>query len=119
VAEGRKYRIKRPATFSLDQMSLVDEKMKRNIRSWEVPNETIPEGVSEDGTKLYVPTEREELVLEISESGIQFKARNSLQLKKGDWIKDHPTDPNNGYLSFMRFQAGEKSHIVKFSGPCT
>ena len=38
---------------------------------------------------------------------------------KGKEIEDHPTDPKNAYLTFIRFSAGDKTYIIRFSAPCT
>jgi hypothetical protein len=53
----KKYLLKRPVEFRLEEMELVDETMKRVIRKWEVPNETNPVGISADGRTLYIPVE--------------------------------------------------------------
>jgi hypothetical protein len=57
VLDGKKYLLKRPVEFRLEEIELVDETMKRVIRKWEVPNETFPIGVSADGRILYLPVE--------------------------------------------------------------
>lgn len=124
VAEGKRYRLKRPTAFLLDEVELVDETMKKVLRTWQIPYQTIPIGISEDGTKLYLDVNTEDelnaLVLEMSESGsIQFKARSDVNLRQGEWIAVHPKDPHNAYLSFMRFHIGSKSYIIRFSAPCT
>jgi hypothetical protein len=125
VSKGRRYSLKRSHQMRLDEMSLVDETMKRVLLTWQVPYQTVPLGVSEDGRKLYLNLTyreneaKEKLVLEISETGLRIEARDALGLKKGEWIEEHPKDPKNSYLSFMRFQAGGQSYIIRFSGPCT
>ena len=125
VSEGRHYLLKRPSGFQLDEMNLVDSTMRRVLRAWHVPYGTTPVGVSADGTKLYLDTGYDEeninkLVLEISESGsLHFRARNRVNLGTGRDIERHPTDPNNAYLSFMRFRVGGKNYIIRYSAPCT
>ena len=62
----------------------------------------------------------DELVLEISEDGRPgFRVKEEVGADSGEWIEDHPKDPRNDYLSFMRFRAGGRTHVVRFSGPCT
>ena len=122
VTNGQRYRVKRPASFSLDEVELVDEKMKTVLRTWQVPFQSVPKGISTDGTKLYLGFyngELDRLVLELSEDGrIKFRDRGEAQLEgEGEWIENHPKDEENGYLSFMRFRVGNKSHIIRFSAP--
>jgi hypothetical protein len=54
VADGKRYRVRRPASFILDEVELVDAGMKKVQRTWQLPYQTIPVGISTDGTKLYL-----------------------------------------------------------------
>lgn len=125
IVEGKRYRLKRPASFVLDEAELVDESLKKVHRRWVLPYQTVPFGISPDGTKLYVGHFHNEhppegLVLELSEDGrIKFKARGDVQSDEGVSLENYPRDPRNDYLSFIRFRAGKKSYVVRFSGPCT
>ena len=124
IADGRRYRVRRPPSFILDEVQLVDETLKKVLRTWQLPYQTIPIGISADGTKLYLSFytqyELDHLVLEVSENGPpQFRDRAVIKSSEGKWIEDHPKDPNNGYLSFVSFRVGEKSYRIKFWGPCT
>ena len=89
-----------------------------------MPYQAVPVGISPDGTKLYVDfyggLDLDHLVLEVPEKGTpQFRDRAVLQSGEGKSIENHPKDPNNGYLSFISFQVGEKTYRVKFTAPCT
>jgi hypothetical protein len=125
VSGGQRYRLKRPTGFGLDEAELVDEAMRKVLRTWQLPYQTIPVGISPDGTKLYLEFyaehELDAFVLELSENGrAQFKARRDVDLqRKGERVENHPTDPLNAYLSFLRLYAGSKSYVIKFSAPCT
>jgi hypothetical protein len=140
VLDGKKYSLKRPAEFQLEEMELVDETMKRVIRKWEVPDETFPTGVSADGRTLYLPVEFTESdhdagiwlpwkngkksypssVLAISPTGIRFEvAAKALAGREDPDILDFPEDPNNAYLAYWRFRVKGKTFIIRFSGPCT
>ena len=124
VAEGKRYRVRRPASFNLDEVELVDATMKKVLRTWQQPYESIPIGISADGTKLYLSFwteyELDGLVLELSETGaLAFRDRTEVQMIEGKLIEDYPKDPNNAYLSFIRFDAGDKTYIIRFSAPCT
>jgi hypothetical protein len=127
VSKGRQYHLKRSKQMLLDEMSLVDDTMKRALRTWQVPYDAVPVGISQDGRKLYLDLTYEgkdddafgKLILEISETGLRIEARDEVKLKEGEWIKEHPTDPKNAYLSFMRFRVEGQTYIVRFSAPCT
>ncbi len=124
IAEGKRYRIRRPPSFILEEAHLVDETLKKVIRTWQMPYQAVPTGISADGTKLYldfyVDHDLDNLVLELSENGPpQFRDRAVVESGEGEHIENHPRDPNNGYLSFMSFRVGEKTYRVRFWGPCT
>ena len=53
VSGGQRYQLKRPAAFYLDEAELVDETMRKVLRTWQLPFQTIPIGISPEGTKLY------------------------------------------------------------------
>lgn len=125
VAGGAVYGLKRPASFVLDEAHLVGPDLKTVLRTWQLPYQTIPEGVSPDGRLLYIGFYDDdhlgELVLEISEDGrTRFRTAEGAGVGKGgEWVEAHPKDPRNDYLSFLRFRAGGRTHVVRFSGPCT
>ena len=140
VLDGAKYSFKRPAGFLLDEMELVDETLKREIRKWEVPDQTWPVGISVDGQTLYLPiwfTKSDSnanawllwkmgkksypaSVLAISPKGIRFEvAAKALAGQESEDILDFPEDPNNGYLGYKRFRVKGKTYIIRFSKPCT
>jgi hypothetical protein len=124
LAEGRQYRLKRPASFVLDEVYLVDATLKKVLRTWQLPYQVVPVGISADGAKLYVDFYKgqnlEDLVLEISENGPpQFRDRAMLKSTEGKMIENHPKDPSNAYLSFMTFRVDGKTYHLKFTGPCT
>ncbi len=124
IAQGERYRVRRPASFYLDDVQLVDETLKKVLRTWQLPNQAMPTGISADGTKLYVDFYNrfalDHLVLELSENGPpQFRDRAVIESSEPKLIENHPQDPNNAYLSFRSFRVGEKIYRLKFSAPCT
>jgi hypothetical protein len=139
VLDGKQYSFKRPAGFLLDEMELVDETLKKEIRKWEVPEQTWPVGISADGQTLYLPiwfTESDSdanawflwkqgkksypaSVLAISPTGIRFEVAAKALAGQEVEIPDFPEDPNNGYLAYRRFHVKGKTYIIRFSNPCT
>ena len=124
VADGKQYRVRRPATFILDEVELVDASMKKVLRTWQLPYQSVPIGISADGAKLYLHIyqfELDDLVLELSEDGkVAFRARAEIGLRdEGEWIENLPTHAAKTKLGFRRYQAGNKKYIVRFIPPCT
>ena len=124
VADGKRYRVQRPAAFILDEVELVDAGMKKVQRTWQLPFQTIPAGISPDGSKLYLnfwtDYKLDGLVLELSENGrLAVRDRSEVRMIEGKVIEDHPKDPNNAYLTFIRFSSRDKTYIIRFSAPCT
>lgn len=124
VADGTTHTLKRPAQFELGEAELVAADLKTVLRTWQLPYQTTPAGVSPDGKSIYLDFYEDygidELVLEISDDGRpRFRVRGEVKAAGGESITEHPKDPLNDYLSFMRFRAGGRTHVVRFSGPCT
>jgi len=124
VAGGVTYGLKRPASFALDEAHLVDADLKKILRTWQLPYQTIPAGVSPDGRSLYVDFYEDsglgELVLEISNEGRpRFRVRREVVSVEGEWIEERPPDSLDDYPSFRRFRSGSRTHVVRFNGPCT
>ena len=124
IAEGERYRVRRPSSFYLDDVQLVDETLKKVLRTWQLPYQAMPTGISADGTKLYVNfyngSGLDHLVLEVSENGPpQFRDRAVIKSSEPKLLENHPKDPKNAYLSFMSFRVGEKIYRLKFFAPCT
>ena len=70
---------------------------------------------------MYTDYGLDDLILQLSEDGsLAFRVRAALGLEgEGTWLKNAPKDPHNSYLSFMKFKAGNKTYIVRFTAPCT
>ena len=123
VASGRRYLLERPAGFLLHEVSLVDESRRRVIRSWQLPFQNIPLGLSADRTKLYVPLPTfvgeewdDKLALELSGAGVRFVARERLNLPKHEWLTGGPKRDDT---SLMRYGEGAGSYVLRFTDPCT
>ena len=125
VLEGKQYPVKRSRIFSFKKMDLVDQSFKKILRTWEVPIDSSPSGISPDGTKLYVDLYDEgeglsdRLLLEVSASGVRFAPRNVLKAQKSREVKKPPINARSTDRMFTRFQVGNKSYIVRYDAPCT
>ena len=140
VLDGKKYLLKRPVEFRLEEIELVDETMKRVIRKWEVPNETFPIGVSADGRILYLPVEFTESdsdsngwlmggqgkksypssVLAISPTGFRFEvAAKALVDQNIEETRYIPASPDSDGLSFMLVRVNGKTYVIRYPGVCT
>jgi hypothetical protein len=140
VLDGKKYLLKRPVEFRLEEIELVDETMKRVIRKWEVPNETYPIGVSADGRTLYLPVEFTESdhdlnawlqggqgkksypssVLAISPTGFRFEvAAKALVDQNFEETRDIPASPDSNGLSFKLVRVKGKTYVIRYPGVCT
>ena len=125
IVLGRNIKFQLPPDIVLEKVDMVDnENLKAVVRSWQIPFQTTPIGVSKDGTVLIVDLpikELTELALQIFDNGvIQLAAKKDLNLiEKPILLKDFPKDPNNAYLSYITFGAGASKKTLKFSAPCT
>jgi hypothetical protein len=135
IIDGKPHNVIRTKEISFSQeYILVDNKTKKKkIRSWQVPFETQPFGISGDGTKLYIEYKDTEeykdtgLLLEISETGsLKFVAKNSPNIiANGEDLMKRPT-PKTGEIIYksgenglMMFKSGEKQFIIDFPYVCT
>lgn len=113
-----------PGNFSLETVALVDNVSPANVkRIWKVPSRTVPIGVSEDGKRLYLDlniNELNDLALVIYENGVaQFNVKKDLNLsEKAAPLKDFPKDSNSSSVSYISFGTGETKRTLKFSSPC-
>lgn len=125
AAGGVLYGLKRPASFRLDEAQLLDPSMKRVLRSWHLPFQAVPVGISPDGRRLYLDFyvgvgPGDLLLLELSEDGrARFRARALTDLGRGESITDLPPNPDDAYEGYKRFRVGGRTHVVRFTGPCT
>ncbi|MEZ5422879.1 MAG: hypothetical protein R2682_07265 [Pyrinomonadaceae bacterium] len=112
IAGGKPITLNRPTGFSLSKMKMVDRSLKKVIRTWEIPFQLQPVGISPDGLRLYMDAgididEKEEslaeIVLELPQSGAaRFRARDQLKLPEGQpWHKQ-----------YIRFRHGTRSFIL-------
>jgi hypothetical protein len=126
VAGGRRYRLERPAGFLLDRASLVDDSLKQNLRTWQLPYQASPLGLSADRAKLYLPLPDfggeqwdDQLAVEISDAGVRFVARAGLNLPEGEVLTISPPDAGDAHLEFRRFGTGAQSYVLRLGGSCT
>ena len=125
IVLGRNIKFQLSPDIILERVELVDnQNLKAVIRSWQIPFQAVPIGISKDGTSLILdlPTgEVNELALQIFDNGVlQLAAKKDLNLsEKPNSLKDFPKDPNNAYLSYITFGTGATKKTLKFSAPCS
>lgn len=105
-----------PRVVKVSASKILDDVAKRKKSQ---PGITAKELAAYANELLY-DTELSDLALEVSSDGtVAFRDRAALGLKEGTWIENFPKDPNNEYLSFMKFEVGNKTYIIRFTAPCT
>lgn len=130
VSNGRSTELIRPKDFVTEEMKLVSKDLKRSLRIWKTPIDAEPVGISVDGTKIYFDnwlfyqdpginyTEKPlGLAIEMSLDGT-LKFVDIKDIPSGDAIEiDH--DKKFTEISYKKYKAKGKEHIVKYSAPCT
>jgi hypothetical protein len=129
IIEGKPNKIRRTKDISFSQEHiLIDNKTKsKKIRSWQVPFETQPYGISIDGTKLYIEYDPYEILLEISENGnLKFVPKNSPKIITNGKDLRRFSQPEvgeifrkSGETGLMLFKSKEKNFIIDFPYVCT
>ncbi len=148
VVNSRHRRVKRPSTFALEWMQLVDEQTKKPLRTWELPFDAQPLGVSPDGSTLFFlpnfniySSEQNtswrlgvaampraaglqllgrpwHLILATSDRGVQFANAYGLIEQESSETLEDQ-DPDLPYVGYERFHVGDKTFLVRFQWPCT
>ena len=129
LIEGKPYVISRNRDFPVVQEYILYENLKnpKRIRSWEVPFETYPYGLSQDGLNLYIDLETDDLLLEISSEGnLRFIAKgsdgilnNGEDLRKITPPKEGEILHKSGEFGLMQYKRENKDYVVEFPYPCT
>lgn len=129
VIDSQEVAVTRPKDFPVVQDYIFgkQEAKPTKLRSWEVPYETYPYGVSSDGLKLYIETEIDGLLLEIAENGsLKFAPKDSQQIvTKGEDVNKLPAPKEgeilhkSGEFGLMRYVLNDVPYVVEFPYPCT
>ena len=129
VIDSQETVIARPKDIPVVQEYIFGKEQAKasKLRSWEVPYETYPYGVSADGKKLYIDIEFENLLLEISETGVlRFVPKdakgivaNGEDLNKLPPPKEGEILRKSGEFGLMRYVLNGIPYIVEFPYPCT
>lgn len=129
VIDAQEIVITRPKEIPVVQEYILGKEQAKltKLRSWEVPYETYPYGVSTDGKKLYVKTDIDELLLEIAESGeLRFVptetegiVANGEDLNKLPPPKVGEILRKSGEFGLMRYMLNGIPYVVEFPYPCT
>lgn len=129
VIDAQEIVIARPKEIPVVQEYILGKEQAKltKLRSWEVPYETYPYGVSSDGKKLYVKTDIDELLLEIAETGeLRFVptgtegiVANGEDLNKLPPPKVGEILRKSGEFGLMRYMLNGIPYVVEFPYPCT
>lgn len=129
VIDSKEVVVARPKDIPVVQEYIFgkQEAKPTKLRSWEVPYETYPYGISSDGLKLYVKTEIDELLLEISENGsLRFVPKDSKEIvTEGEDLNKLPPPKEgeilhrSGELGLIRYVLNDVPYVVEFPYPCT
>lgn len=128
VIDAQEIVIARPKEIPVVQEYIFGKEQAKltKLRSWEVPYETYPYGVSTDGKKLYVKTEFDDLLLEIAETGdLRFVPTGTEGIVNGEDLNKLPPPKvgeilrKSGEFGLMRYTLNGIPYIVEFPYPCT
>ena len=129
VIDAQEVVIARPTEIPIVQEYIFGKERPKltKLRSWEVPYETYPYGVSTDGKKLYVKTDFDDLLLEIAETGeLRFvPTRTEGIVANGEDLNKLPPPKvgeilrKSGEFGLMRYMLNGIPYIVEFPYPCT
>ena len=130
VSDGKEIELKRPKDFELEEFVLVDNSLKKTIRTWQTPIDATPLGISEDGKKVYFESwqfyqdETDNgkesvisLAVEVSEDG-SLKLIDVHEIKSDKGV-DIDYDKQNTEIIYRKYKVGSNEYIIKYSSPCT
>jgi hypothetical protein len=130
ISGGKRFEVKRPKEFNLEEFVLVDSNLKNTIRKWKTPIDATPVGISEDGKKIYFSSWEFDqdpengykesvlsLAVEVSEEGaLKLVDLNTIKSGKGINIG---YDKEFTEIIYNKYKIEGKEFIIKFSAPCT
>ncbi len=129
VIDAQEIVIARPKEIPIVQDYILGKEQPKliKLRSWEVPFETYPYGISADGKKLYIDVEFENLLLEISETGVlRFVPKETRGIvANGEDLNKLPPPKvgeilrKSGEFGLMRYMLNGTPYVVEFPYPCT
>lgn len=131
VIDRKEVVMRRTKDFPVVQeyMLYEDRKPPKKVRSWEVPYETYPYGVSADGLSLYIEIDARiaDLLLEISSDGsLKFVPKktegvvtHTEDLRKLPPPKEGEILHKSGEFGLLRYVVAGKRYLLEFPYPCT
>lgn len=122
LVNGKPKDVVLPKKFGVDEVALVDAKLRRTLRKWIVPMDSTPQAISFDGTKIYVSSYvHDDVFIEVDSRGrYRYVAKDAaIMLVNAADLTKLPKDKDNDYLGYRRFKSRKYNYTVKFSNPCT
>jgi len=123
LAGNTPVKLKRTPDIDFEEVRLLDKTKKKILRRWFKPLDNEPEGISADGTKIYVSLAYDEdpgLFLEISGNGtFQIVPRNTPNIIKTSTKVVNFDGGSDGFDALKQFKTKTKSYYLNYLYPCT
>lgn len=123
LAGNTPIKLKRTPDIDFEEVRLLDKTKQKVLRRWFKPLDNEPEGISVDGTKIYVSLAYDNdpgLFLEISDNGtFRIVPKNTPNIiKTAENVVNFDGGPN-GFEALRQFKSKTKSYYLNYNYPCT
>lgn len=116
-------KLKRTPDIDFEEVRLLDKTKRKILRRWFKPLDNEPEGISADGTKIYVSLAYDDdpgLFLEISDTGtFRIVLRNTPNIIKTAAKIVNFEGKQGDFDALKQFKTKTKSYYLNYLYPCT
>ncbi|HVE55830.1 MAG TPA: hypothetical protein VNB22_03315 [Pyrinomonadaceae bacterium] len=116
-------KLKRTPDIDFEEVKLLDKTKRKVVRRWFKPLDNEPEGISSDGTKIYVSLAYDDdpgLFLEISDTGtFRLVPRNTPNIIKTAANIVNFEAKKDDFDALKQFKSKTKSFYLNYYHPCT